>query len=118
MKKQYGIFEINTKSRYLSEGLDSIQFLSERYLHDSEEDALRWFPAYDGHFIVLPIYITDEQKKWEEESLYRKQFFDSWSKAIKDKEESELVNKIDGKPKLSSEDITKPSKLNLRYIKL
>lgn len=77
MKKQYGIFKINTEARYYKDGLNSVEFLSERYLHDTEEDAINFFPSEDGHYVVMPVYVTTEQKE----------FNDKWDNKIKFAEE-------------------------------
>ena len=83
MKKKYGIFEIDTKSKYLKDGLNTIEFLSERYLHDTEEDAIKWFPNYDGHFIIMPVYLTSDQKDYEDYIKKLEQEKEFWKKRIK-----------------------------------
>ena len=82
MKKQYGIFEINRKAKYLLDGLDSITFLSERYLHDTEEEAINWFPNYDGHYVIMPVYVTTEEKE-KDDILNRKiEFLEKLRKSL------------------------------------
>jgi hypothetical protein len=77
MEKKYGIFKINTEARYYKDGLNSVEFLSERYLHDTEEEAINWFPSEDGHYVIMPVYVTTEQKE----------FNDKWDNKIKFAEE-------------------------------
>ena len=77
MEKKYGIFKINTEARYYKDGLNSVEFLSERYLHDTEEEAINWFPSEDGHYVIMPVYVTTEQKE----------FNDKWDNKIKFVEE-------------------------------
>ncbi len=85
MKKQYGIFEIDTKSRYYSEGLDSIRFLPDRYLHDSEEKAINWIPDDDGHYLIMPVYIKTENKEKDEEFNYKIKFLKELKDGLKNK---------------------------------
>lgn len=77
MEKKYGIFKINTEARYYKDWLNSVEFLSERYLHDTEEEAINWFPSEDGHYVIMPVYVTTEQKE----------FNDKWDNKIKFAEE-------------------------------
>jgi hypothetical protein len=77
MKKQYGIFQIDTKTKYLNDGANQLIFLSDRYLHDTEEEAINWFPSEDGHYVIMPVYVTTEQKE----------FNDKWDNKIKFAEE-------------------------------
>ena len=77
MEKKYGIFKINTEARYYKDVLNSVEFLSERYLHDTEEEAINWFPSEDGHYVIMPVYVTTEQKE----------FNDKWDNKIKFAEE-------------------------------
>ena len=77
MKKQYGIFQIDTKTKYLNDGANQLIFLSDHYLHDTEEEALNWFPSEDGHYVIMPVYVTTEQKE----------FNDKWDNKIKFVEE-------------------------------
>jgi|688.fasta_scaffold965352_2 hypothetical protein len=71
MKKQFGIFKINTEARYYKDGLNSVEFLSERYLHDTEEDAIRFFPSEDGYYVIMPVYVTTEQKEFNDYQDYK-----------------------------------------------
>ena len=84
MKKQYGIFKINTEARYYKDGLNSIEFLSERYLHDTEEEAISWFPKEDGHYIIMAVYVTTEQsefnEKWDKRIKFAEELRDAFKK--------------------------------------
>jgi hypothetical protein len=82
MKKQYGIFEINRKAKYLLDGLDSITFLSERYLHDTEEEAINWFPSYDGHYVIMPVYVTTKEKEKDDILNLKIEFLESLRKSL------------------------------------
>jgi len=66
MKKQYGIFQIDTKTKYLNDGANQLIFLSELYLHDTEKDAINFFPSEDGHYVIMPVYVTTEQKEFND----------------------------------------------------
>lgn len=74
MEKKYGVFEINTKSRYISEVLNQLEFLPNRLLHDTEEEAVEFIPCDDGHYVVLPIYIkkTSQQEVEIQISILRR----------------------------------------------
>jgi len=82
MKKQYGIFQIDTKTKYLNDGANQLIFLSERYLHDTEEEAINWFPSEDGHYVIMPVYVTTEQKefndKWDNKIKFAKELSDAF----------------------------------------
>jgi hypothetical protein len=84
MKKQYGIFKINTEARYYKDGLNSVEFLSERYLHDTEEEAINFFPSEDGHYVIMPVYVTTEQKefnnKWDSKIKFAEELRDAFKR--------------------------------------
>jgi len=84
MKKQYGIFKINTEARYYKDGLNSVEYLSESYLHDTEEEAINFFPSEDGHYVIMPVYVTTEQKefndKWDNKIKCAKELMDAFKR--------------------------------------
>ena len=80
MTIKYGIFEINTKAKYLKDGLDSIEFLSQKGLYDTEEDAVYWLPWNDGHYIILPVYVKDDVEKYRQEGEKLNEFAKSLSR--------------------------------------
>jgi hypothetical protein len=80
MRKKYGIFEINTKAKYLKDGLDSIEFLSQEGLYETEEDAIIRLPYNDGHYIIMPVYVKDDVKKYLQEGEKLNEFAKSLSR--------------------------------------
>ena len=84
MKKQYGIFQIDTKTKYLSDGANQLIFLSDCYLHDTEEEAIYFFPSEDGHYVIMPVYVTTEQKefndKWDDKMKFAKELRDAFKR--------------------------------------
>lgn len=84
MKKQYGIFQIDTEEKYLENGANQLIFLSERYLHDTEEEAVNWIPIDDGHYVIMPIYVTTDKKefndKWDNRIKCAEQLLDAWKR--------------------------------------
>jgi hypothetical protein len=114
MKKKYGIFEINRKSKYLKDGLDSIEFLSERFLHDSEENALYWIPDEDGHYIIMPVYVKDDNQKLKNENKRLQNLF---PKTYKKDNQTNAVTKNTSNLKLKDVDISKIGRISLKNVK-
>lgn len=86
MEKQYGIFRINTEARYLKDGLNQLTFLSERFLHETEQGAINFIPNKDGHYVIMPVYITTDDARFEEEMKRLDQFAKSIANHFKQKE--------------------------------
>jgi hypothetical protein len=83
MKKKFGIFQLDTASRYITEGANRLIFLDRCRLHDTEEDAAEWFPSHDGYYLILPVYVKTEQQDSEKELQVKLEFLDSLGKAFK-----------------------------------
>ena len=61
--KKYGIFIINTWSKYSHQGANELKYLKSSKLFSTKKEAINAIPARDGEFIILPVYIKTESQE-------------------------------------------------------